>query len=358
MQIKEVVRMKNTMQFIWAFLILIISACGTNPVVDAPNPTVPSTQTSAVVATVTLEPTKIPPTKAVTATVEPTLIPIQIPSTIHAPTAQPGWNTYVNDYLGYQFSYPPSMRVHAEGFMSMETNQPIPPGFTSDEYFTYLENIFPNNLCVLVESDAGMIAIAPPADSIGSFVVPCPGMGIGEQYRFDDTSQTFLVNGEQLQIPGKKMYLESTGEFRSEFYMFSLDNKFGIVFISGPTKGQPLESYPEKMELLKQVLSTLTWTRIPDLTIPGTTCAGKYTQLLPGVWAQVAPGDPNRVRAEPSKSAEVIGQLYPGTASLVIEGPVCVDGLVYWKVENSTIPGGSGWTAEGDGKEYWLEPFE
>jgi hypothetical protein len=183
-------------------------------------------------------------------------------------------------------------------------------------------------------------------------------MGIGEQYRFEDTSQTFIINGESYPERGLKMYLESTGEFRHDFYMFNLNNDFRITFIGKNPQGQPLEMYPEKMELLKRVLSTLTWTRTPDLAIPGTTCAGKYTQLLVGAWAQVAPGDPNRVRSAPSKSAEVIGQLYPGTPSLIVDGPVCADGLVYWQVENSTIPGGSGWTAEGDGKDYWLEPYQ
>jgi hypothetical protein len=41
----------------------------------------------------------------------------------------------------------------------------------------------------------------------------------------------------------------------------------------------------------------------------------------------------------------------------VIEGPVCADGLIFWKVENNSIPDGTGWTAEGDGAEYWLEPY-
>ncbi len=39
-------------------------------------------------------------------------------------------------------------------------------------------------------------------------------------------------------------------------------------------------------------------------------------------------------------------------------GPVCADGLVFWKVENPDIPGGVGWTAEGDGVEYYLEPHQ
>lgn len=312
------------------------------------------------VATATQKPLVAFHAKTATNPVEPTSIPTLIPTDVHSstPTPPPGWNTYINDYLGYQISYPLSMKVHAEGWISLYTDETIPPGFSYDEYFTYLEKVLPDNLCVWVESDSGTVTIAPPQDSLGRFVFPCPGMGIGSKYRFEDASQTFLINGRELQVPGRKLYLESTGELDSEFYMFDLGNGFRITFISGPAKGQPLETYPQKMELLKRVLSTLTWVRVPDLTIPGTTCAGKYTQLVPGVWAQVAPGEPNRVRSGPGKSAEVIGQLYPGTASLAVEGPVCADGLVFWRVENSTIPGGSGWTAEGDGKEYWLEPFE
>jgi hypothetical protein len=87
-------------------------------------------------------------------------------------------------------------------------------------------------------------------------------------------------------------------------------------------------------------------------------CAAGWTRLNIGMYAIVSQGAPNRVRSEPSKSADIIGQLYPGTAAFVIEGPVCADGLVYWKVEHSTITGGAGWTAEGDGKEYWLEPMK
>lgn len=41
----------------------------------------------------------------------------------------------------------------------------------------------------------------------------------------------------------------------------------------------------------------------------------------------------------------------------ILEGPICADGLVFWKIESESIPGGIGWTAEGDGKEYYLEPY-
>ena len=50
--------------------------------------------------------------------------------------------------------------------------------------------------------------------------------------------------------------------------------------------------------------------------------------------------------------------LYPGSVVKLIEGPVCADGVVFWKVKNQLIPGGVGWTAEGDEVDYFLEPSE
>jgi hypothetical protein len=87
-------------------------------------------------------------------------------------------------------------------------------------------------------------------------------------------------------------------------------------------------------------------------------CAAGYTRLKPGDSARVTPGLPNRVRTEADTDSEVIAQLDPGSLVKILEGPVCADGLVFWKVENVTIPGDGGWTAEGDGIEYWLEPAQ
>ena len=71
------------------------------------------------------------------------------------------------------------------------------------------------------------------------------------------------------------------------------------------------------------------------------------------------PGDtPNRARAEPSRSARQIGLLEPGNIVALLEGPLCADGLMWWKVSATALPGSLGWTAEGDGKVYWLLPYE
>jgi Tol biopolymer transport system component len=87
-------------------------------------------------------------------------------------------------------------------------------------------------------------------------------------------------------------------------------------------------------------------------------CTSGWSRLKVGDQTRVSQetNTPNRVREGPSTADAIIGVLDPGTVMKVIEGPVCADGLIFWKVEHKSIPGSTGWTAEGDGTEYWLEP--
>jgi hypothetical protein len=88
-------------------------------------------------------------------------------------------------------------------------------------------------------------------------------------------------------------------------------------------------------------------------------CAKGYTRLAQGTYARLKPdGPPNRLRAGPSTSGNVIGQVEPGTIVKVEVGPVCTDGLVFWKVIGYTDPAIKGWTAEGNRTAYWLEPYQ
>jgi hypothetical protein len=59
----------------------------------------------------------------------------------------------------------------------------------------------------------------------------------------------------------------------------------------------------------------------------------------------------NNVRATPGAGGEIIGQLAPGVPFAVVAGPICSDGLAWWEVDDP-----SGWTAEGQGDVYWLQP--
>ncbi|HNT55942.1 MAG TPA: DPP IV N-terminal domain-containing protein, partial [Anaerolineaceae bacterium] len=87
-------------------------------------------------------------------------------------------------------------------------------------------------------------------------------------------------------------------------------------------------------------------------------CTQGWTHLVVGGTASVnlASEMPNRVRSGPSRSDAVITQILPGTTVKLLAGPVCADGLVFWQVESAAIPGGVGWTAEGDGVDHWLVP--
>jgi hypothetical protein len=93
-----------------------------------------------------------------------------------------------------------------------------------------------------------------------------------------------------------------------------------------------------------------------------TDCTSGWTRLSAGGKAMVLGSmddTPNRVRSEPKKGENIIGLLPPGTAMDVLEGPICADGFVFWKVQSFLyIPGWIGWTAEGDGEEYYLEPID
>ena len=73
----------------------------------------------------------------------------------------------------------------------------------------------------------------------------------------------------------------------------------------------------------------------------------------------VQAGHPNRVRATPHVANDnVIGQISSGMTGKIVDGPVCADGLVFWKIESKSVPGGIGWTAEGDGTNHWLEQYQ
>ncbi|MBK8026106.1 MAG: hypothetical protein IPK19_33150 [Chloroflexi bacterium] len=86
-----------------------------------------------------------------------------------------------------------------------------------------------------------------------------------------------------------------------------------------------------------------------------TVCPGSpLPRLSPGDIGRVLPGDPNRLRAAP-ESGRVLDNIPGGATFTVLAGPQCgpANGLAWWQVE---FNGQVGWTAEGQGSTYWLEP--
>jgi len=67
-------------------------------------------------------------------------------------------------------------------------------------------------------------------------------------------------------------------------------------------------------------------------------------------------GTPLNLRTSPQ--GELLTQLSEGTTANVVEGPVCANGYLWWKLQlnvQDTLT--SGWAAEGDANDYYLEPF-
>ncbi|MCA9906299.1 MAG: SH3 domain-containing protein, partial [Anaerolineae bacterium] len=77
-------------------------------------------------------------------------------------------------------------------------------------------------------------------------------------------------------------------------------------------------------------------------------------RLTAGDRARVVPGDANNLRDQPSTSGSRIGQVPGGAEFLVLDGPAFGDDLRWWLIDYNGL---IGWTVEGQGTEYWLEPL-
>lgn len=63
-------------------------------------------------------------------------------------------------------------------------------------------------------------------------------------------------------------------------------------------------------------------------------------------------GLPLRVRASPGKNGKFLGNLKNGESFQILDGPSCQNGMVWWKISANV----EGWVAEGDSKQYYIEP--
>ncbi len=77
-------------------------------------------------------------------------------------------------------------------------------------------------------------------------------------------------------------------------------------------------------------------------------------RLVVGSDAQIAPGSPSNLRNQPGKSGTILNQLFAGDFVLVVGGPVCADGYLWWNIDRFGQL--KGWVAEGGGSDYYLLP--
>jgi Tol biopolymer transport system component len=84
------------------------------------------------------------------------------------------------------------------------------------------------------------------------------------------------------------------------------------------------------------------------------TCPGApESRLIVGERGRVTPGSPNRMRDQPTTAGADVGSIPGGARFHVLDGPVCADGYAWWQVDYAGVVG---WTVEGAGNDYWVEP--
>ncbi|MGJ3239627.1 MAG: hypothetical protein ACFE0Q_13035 [Anaerolineae bacterium] len=64
---------------------------------------------------------------------------------------------------------------------------------------------------------------------------------------------------------------------------------------------------------------------------------------------------PNRIRSLPTTEGAIVGEI-PGNGELIVRGgPVCAENYTWLQIEYGTV---TGWTVEGTGTNYFLEPLD
>jgi hypothetical protein len=98
-------------------------------------------------------------------------------------------------------------------------------------------------------------------------------------------------------------------------------------------------------------------TAIPGALIPTVTpssCGTMPSRLVISQEARVAGTVPNNLRSQPFASGAYLGEIPAQAIFLVLDGPRCSSDGAWWYVNYN---GTAGWTLEGQGGEYFLEPL-
>lgn len=83
-------------------------------------------------------------------------------------------------------------------------------------------------------------------------------------------------------------------------------------------------------------------------------CPGALlSRLSVGQNARVASPGASPIRAAPNTTSTILAQIEPGQPLAIVDGPQCVEGLVWWQVDHQMVVG---WMPEGQSEVYWLEP--
>jgi uncharacterized protein YgiM (DUF1202 family) len=154
-------------------------------------------------------------------------------------------------------------------------------------------------------------------------------------------------------IPGGETFSVLEGPVCAENIVWWRVNYQGVIGWTG--EGQNQNYWAEPVFSVQTPTPDTTPLATPAVT-PSLSpdCAGLMpSRLAAGGYGRVLPGDPNNIRQDPSANAEFVAEIPGGEVFSVLDGPVCADSIVWWKVN---YQGFTGWTGESQGQTYWVEP--
>lgn len=167
-----------------------------------------------------------------------------------------------------------------------------------------------------------------------------------EQRRFPDTSLGCPQAGEvyaQVEVVGYRFLFT----WNNEIYDYRVSADRSLLVFCGATPVDQTQETPVEDD--DEAYSN------PLCPAPPAGITYMQTRLSTGIQARVQPGLPNRVRAEPSTTGAITGEIPGGGIFTVLNGPACdAEGYVWWEID---YDGFRGWTAEGRGGTYFIEPL-
>jgi len=327
--------MRKTSFALVMLTVLALTACTASTGVGATQPSF-SDQVASVVAG-TLQ--ALPPSK----TPEPSPQPTDEPG---CPDPTQGMKLFTQESMGYCLLYP-------QGYLEIYTDPAqvclVPEGPTMG---CHNANAFIN-----VEPAAGRTADQIADEAIADAEAVIPGIGIRRTGATVSGESAVVLEGLPGVASSRNVVVVHDGRL------------YELIFVPWDETGEDfarIESLYETIIHSFSFLPATAWTPSPaqSTPIPSTStpialaCPNALpTRLQVGGYAFVSLDPPlsNRVRNGPGPDNRIIGDIEPGEAMKILKGPECAQDRLWWEVQ--ALEGGlTGWTAEGDNKDYWLVP--
>jgi hypothetical protein len=194
-----------------------------------------------------------------TAELPPAELPTEtsLPATDEAPGVPPGWLTYHNEMLGYEFDYPPEAALHEERVTGYPTEE-LPAGLEPGQYIATLEATYTEGLCVSLLYGMAYVYIGAPDDLGGRYSTPCGISGIGV-YDLVPVEETLAIGGDSVTATGNQIFTVEDHTFVYEFFFTSLAD-FRFNYGGDWTRaGSTYDAYLADKAVILQVLETWRW---------------------------------------------------------------------------------------------------